>query len=185
MGRVVNKSRQRVLGLAGEFNWWKSGHSLVEMVVVIAILSILLTIATLRYQDYARRYRTEAQTRLIFSELLKARVNAICQRRTTRVKLYPARFEVYSSQQDDSSGVKPLETCQLSYPIICSKTWDPALGLVIDFGADGLSDQMLSVCLDQSAGSGAVDSIKVHTTRVTIGKKDKGNECNSDNITIR
>ena len=158
------------------------GTSIIEMVIAMAIAAILLSIATLSFQDYLRRYQTEAQTRLLFSELLKARVNAICQRRTTRLKIYPTRFEVYSSQCDDAEGVEPLQTHLLRYPI----TWtgkDSEPAKVIEFQMQGLTFTGCSICLEPSAGSGAVDSIKISTTRVSIGKKDKGNDCDSSNIT--
>lgn len=185
MDKIANRYLKRLFGVAGPLNRGAQGHSLVEMVTVIAIVSILLTIATLGFKDYTRRYRTEAQTRLIFAELLKARVNAVCQRRATRVKLYPQRFEIYSSQQDDSSGVKPLQTHPLSYPVVSNAPGNPALGHRIDFGSDGLANQKLTICLEQNEGSGSVDSIKVSQTRTSIGKKDKGDDCISDNITVR
>jgi len=162
------------------------GLSLVEMIVVTSIVSILLAIATLGFNELSRRYRSEAQTRLLFSEILKARNNAICQRRATRVKLYPGRFEVYSSQADDSRGAGPLQTQDLSFPITCSDdSWNRAKGYSIDFGRDGIALQKISVCLEEGQGTGSVDSIKISATRVSIGKKDRGNDCKGDNITIR
>ena len=161
------------------------GFSLLELVVLMALVSILLTIATLNFKEYLQRSRTETQTRFLYGELLKARVNAVCQRRTVRVKIYQARFEVYSSQLDKSSGAEPLQTNLLSYPITCSRDWDPAAGFNIDFERDGLSNRNLSICLEPSAGSGGVDSITVFSTRISIGKKDGGDECDTDNITAK
>ena len=161
------------------------GFSLIEMIVVMAIVSVLLAIGTLRFNDYLKQYRTEAQTRLLYSELLRARVNAIYQRKAIRVKLYPGRFEVYSSQQDDTRGAKPLQTHALRYPVTCSATMDPVQGYRIDFEANGQTFDECSICLDPSAGSGAVDSLKVARTRMSIGKKDKGDECMPDNITVK
>jgi prepilin-type N-terminal cleavage/methylation domain-containing protein len=154
------------------------GFSLVEMMCIIAIIAILAVIGTLRFQDYALRYRTEAQTRLLFTELLKARTNAICQRRGTRVKVFTDRFEVYSSQADEST-VCPLETHRLSYPITFSKTLEEH----IDFAENGTASDWGSICLEPVAGSGAVDSVVIAATRVKIGRKDKGNDCKSESVT--
>lgn len=160
------------------------GFSLLELVVLMALVSILLGIATLNFKEYLDRSRTEAQTRFLYGQLLKARVNAVCQRRTVRVKIYPSRFEVYSSQLDKSSGAEPLQTNLLRYPITCSRGWDPAAGFNIDFERDGLSNQNLSVCLEPN-GTGGVNSITIFSTRVSIGKKDQGDDCDSDNITTQ
>lgn len=148
------------------------GFSLIEVMLVTAIVSILLAIATLSFKDYYRRYRTEAQMRLIFSQLLKARVNAICQRRTIRVKLYPTRFEVYSTMQDQTSGVRPLQTFLLSYPVTLTNRFGDVLAEYrIDFKNVGITDDWGGICLESTAGSGAVDSITVYATRIRIGKK--------------
>lgn len=162
------------------------GFTLLEMVLVLAVVSILLAIATLNFRDYARRYRTEAQTRLLYGELLKARVSAICQRRTVRVKLYPDRFEVYSSQLDNESGVQPALARRFEYPVTCTaKRGSDAKGYPLDFQMQGTTFDNCSICLEPNAGSGAVDSIKVSTTRLSIGKKDRGEACQDDNITTK
>lgn len=158
------------------------GMSLVEVVVVMTIMAVLVAVGTLQFREYSRRYRSEAQTRLLFGELMKARNDAFCRRRPVRVKLYPERFEVYSSQHD--SGTTPLQIHRLSFPL----TWkgiDPDTGFDLDFGFDGLALQNLTVCLADAAGTGGVDSIKIFKTRVSIGKKDKGNDCDPDNITVK
>lgn len=161
------------------------GFSLLELVVLMALVSILLTIATLNFKEYLDRSRMEAQTRFLYGRLLKARVDAVCQRRSTVVKIYPQRFEVYSSQLDNRSGVEPLQTHRLSYPITSNGVWDATGGCSITFERDGLSNQNLSICLEPSAGSGGVDSITVFSTRISIGKKDGGDACKTDNITAK
>ncbi len=161
------------------------GVSLLELVVLMALVSILLTIATLEFKEYLKHSRMEAQTRLLYGQLLKARVDAVCQRKTVRVKIYPDRFELYSSQLDNVNGVEPLQTNLLSYPITCNRAWGSDGGYSIDFERDGLSNQNFSICLEPSSGSGAVDSITMFSTRISIGKKDGGDACNTDNITAR
>jgi prepilin-type N-terminal cleavage/methylation domain-containing protein len=159
------------------------GYSLVEMVVVIGIISILLSIATLRFNEYSKRYRMEAQTRLIYSELLKARINALYQRRSTRVKLYANRFEVYSSSQDDTAGVAPVRTQALSFPIVCSGVENAVKGYPVEFNSAGIADNLRTVCLDEGDGLAAVDSVVISKTRVRIGKKDNPDECDDKKIT--
>jgi prepilin-type N-terminal cleavage/methylation domain-containing protein len=164
------------------------GYSLVEMVVVIGIISILLAIGTLKFNEYMKRYRTEAQTRMVYAELLNARANALYQRRSVRVKLYAGHFDVYSSTQDDTNGVAPVHTQTLSYPIVCSATNGDGLkgGYLLDFDSKGLTSNWCTICMDNSDGTGAVDSVKIFETRVSIGKKDKGDgNCKPENITIR
>jgi len=152
------------------------GFSLVEMVLVLAVIAILLSIGTLRFRDYALRSAVEAQTRGLYSELSKARAKALFERRTTRFKLYADHFEVYSSVL--TSDTTPVLTRALRFPI----TWNS--GSVIDFDEKGITTNWCSICVDASDAVGAVDSVVVDFIKQGVGKKDKGSECKSPNITI-
>ena len=161
------------------------GYSLVEMMVVIGITSVLLAIGTLQFNTYLKRYRSEAQTRLIHAELLKTRLNAVYQRRTARLKLYPGRFEVYSSGLDDSAGVAPVRTRSLEFPVTSSADGNDGSGYRIDFDAKGLATKRGSICIQQADDAVAVDSVVVSASMVRVGKKDKGDDCKAENITLR
>ncbi len=114
------------------------GFSLIELLMIIGILSILYAIGTLSFNAYQKRYRAEAQTRFLFSEIQKARVDAICQRRGTRVKVYRDRFELYSTHQDDTSGIQPMQSYPLRFPVVWSREGEQH---IIDFEAQGTIDE--------------------------------------------
>ena len=160
------------------------GYSLVEVLVVVGIISILLALALSRFTDYLTRSRTENQTRLIYGELLRARADALFQRRAIRVKLYRDHFEIYSSSQDNGNGAAPLETRGLRYPVTCNGTGDGVRGYPLDFDPKGLCTRC-SICLEAGNGSGAMDSVVLAATRVSLGIKDRGDACTADNITKR
>ena len=153
------------------------GYTLVETVVVICIISILLALGTLRFNEYLRRYRMEAQTRMIHAELQKARTNALYERRATRVKLYADRFEVYSTLSD--IGVAPMVSRPLSYAIVFN------CGSHLDFDDRGIAMNLGSLCLNEGDGAAGVDSVVIAKTRVSLGKKDRGEACASASITKR
>ena len=161
------------------------GYSLVEVMVVIGITSVLLAIGTLQFNAYLKRYRSEAQTRMIYSQLLKARVNAVCQRRGNRIKMYPTRFEVYSSTQDDKHGAAPVQIQPLEFPVVCNGLGSVENGYLIDFNNKGIAALDRSVCLEQEDGAVAVDSIVIYATRLGIGKRQPGAECDDVNIETR
>ncbi len=154
------------------------------MIAVVASLALLIALGTLMFQRYDRSFRAEAQTRLILAELLKARMQAITQHRVIRVKLYPDRFEVYSSGADGHKGANPLMVHQLRFPL-SSSVAGLGDGFDVDFKETGLTDSWCSICVDADAPSPVLDSIVISATKMSPGAKDKGNECNSDNITIR
>jgi prepilin-type N-terminal cleavage/methylation domain-containing protein len=155
------------------------GFSLVEMMVVICIISILLAIATLRFDVYAKRNGSESQTRTLYITLLKAQSDAVYQRRGTRITLYPRHFEIYSSLAE---GAAPRSSQNLSYPI----TWNNRhIGSNIEFDRKGIPTTLRSVCVDSGDDTGAVDSVVIGRTRVSIGKRRPGRECDDDYISKR
>lgn len=168
--------------------------SLIELLMIIGILSILYAIGTLSINAYQKRYRADAQTRFLFSEIQKARVDAICQRRGTRVKVYRDRFEIYSSQQDNTSGIQPMQSYPLRFPVIWKQEGEVH---IIDFEPQGIIEseprEILnitknsagSICLEDSNATGGVDSITVSATRTRIGKKRQGYDCDSEYITFK
>lgn len=152
------------------------GYSLIEMLLVIGIVSILLAIGTLRFNEYMRRYKIETQTRTIYYKVLEARAAALYERRSTRLKLYARRLELYSSARDNTDGVKPVLTQALDFPITCNGHGDGVNGYRLDFDAKGLAGNSCSISLEAGEVSGAVDSVIISRTRVRIGKKDQGDE---------
>lgn len=161
------------------------GFSLIELLMIIGILSILYAIGTISFNAYQKRYRAEAQTRLLFSEIQKARADAICQRRGTRIKVYRDRFELYSTQQDDTNGVQPLQAHLLGLPVVYREDVDP---YIIDIDSRGIierEDSQGSICIEESDVTVGVDSITVSATRTSIGKKRQGNDCKSEYITFK
>ncbi len=67
--------------------------------VTVSIMAILLTIATLNFGSWLKKYQTEAQTRELYSDLVKFRLNAIQRKQRSAVFLGPKSyvFKTYSS----------------------------------------------------------------------------------------
>ncbi|GFO63907.1 pilus assembly FimT family protein [Geomonas paludis] len=160
------------------------GYSLIEMMIAIGVAAILTATASFYFHKYQKSYRIEAQTRLLFTELLKARIQAIYQRRGTRVKVYADRFQVYSSLQDGAT-VHPVQTHLLRYPVSATANLDLAAGGNIDFDETGVTYSWGSICLESVPGYGGVDSVVIAATRVSIGKKGAGDDCKTENIKLK
>lgn len=161
------------------------GVSLVEMTVVLGLIGILLAVATLGFKAYARSFRTESQTRLLYGELMKARINAVYQKRETLVLLYPGRFEVYSSALGARDGVSPLLVHPLYFPVTCNGDGDPVDGYPLRFDSKGLPGNWCSICVEGEGGEGAVDSVVISPNMLRIGKRDKGYGCESAHVKTR
>lgn len=152
------------------------GFSLIETVLVVTILAILTGVAVPVFTRLLTHYRIESQTRGLLADLQQTRANALYQRRVTRVKLYPARYEVYSSSADSGA---PLRSSLLRYPLSVEE------GATIDFNERGIALTECSICVDSAEPTGALDSVVVAKTRLSIGQREPGHDCNATYITKR
>ena len=165
----------------------RRGFTLVEIIVVSALIGIMFTIATMQFSDYIRKGAIESQTKELYSDLMVTRSAAVTQHSTKRVVITPTSFSLISSSI--GGGVTSGRTTKkLSKPV----TWagksasDTQTQIIFDergtFNID-VSNGNTSICVDPSLESAQLDSIVVFSTRIHLGKV--GGDCDSDHITIK
>jgi len=154
-----------------------AGYSLVEVTVVIGIAGVLMALGTPRFRELLYHYRSEAQVRAIYGELLQARARALYLRRPTRIRFYTERFEVYSTAVEGTE-VAPVMVLPLEYPVMVTGN-----GNNIDFDTRGVTLNQRSICIANPEGGGGLDAVVIGETRVSLGKKEQGEDCASANIT--
>lgn len=155
----------------------QGGFTLIEVLVVIGISAVLLTMATLNFNQMMRKSAIERQVKLIYTDLMGIRVEAKFQKQARLVGLNSNQVSLYSTDLDTSSVVqKPL-----SYPI----EWGG--GSQILFDTQGLANAPVgdkSICM-QGDNPAAYDSIVISKARIQMGKKRIGGGCTSGNIDIQ
>lgn len=157
------------------------GVTLIEMVIVISIIGILTAIGMLSFTDFSRRTNINKQTRIIYTELSKARAHALNEGRSKTVKLRAGSFEVYSSASDDENGAQPQQTIPLKHSITCNK----GIPVAISFDARGITNDECSICTADDSSSSGADSVIVSGTRLRLGKRSHGKECDDANIAVQ
>jgi type IV fimbrial biogenesis protein FimT len=150
----------------------KKGFSILELIVVLAILGILLSIATISGSTWLNKYRVESQMKEMYVDLMNARASAMQKNRMHFVELTAARYTVYEDTNDGPDGNGTPETALdtpvmrkdiPSYPI----AWNA--GGTIIFNTRGLmSGSERSVWVSDSHGS-AYNCVKVSATRILMG----------------
>lgn len=144
--------------------------------IVIAIAGILLSIATISWNEMQTKSAVESQIKKIHADIMEVRLKALYGKRARSVVISGQVYKSYSSRVITST---PLETKQLRYPVV----WNG--GGPLTFDAQGLTSDLGSLCVlptDSLAviNSAAVDSIVVSQARINLGKRT-GTECKSDN----
>jgi prepilin-type N-terminal cleavage/methylation domain-containing protein len=159
------------------------GFTLIEVLVVIAIIGILSSIGTFQFSQYTTKSAIERQTREMYTDMIEQRSKALFEKKSRGVRVTASTFALYSSASDGDPRVlngNPFVTTTLRYPIISNNYKD----IIFDTGGmlDTASSQ--SICVTE-ANSASIDSIIVSETRIRLGKLKEGTDCASDHINAK
>lgn len=143
------------------------GFSLVELIVVIAIISTLLAISWFQFSAYTRKSQMESQTHILYGDLVEARTKALYEK-----KIMTLQFTANSYTIAADGAV--VTTRKLAYPV----EWNNAAN--VEYGTTGLLNNAAAegktICIAQ-ANDAPVDSVVISMTRVQIGKRKEGADC--------
>jgi len=161
------------------------GFSLVELVVIIAIIGILLSIGTINYTDWLKRYQNEKQTRELHSDISNLRLDAMQQKRRSVILLGPKQyiFKTYSSLGENivTGGVVVLNRV-VNYEMrklvgANYNTFDINTD-VIEFDQRGFVNiNIMTIVLMPVTLNAGDNCVVVHTARTNIGRMTDASSC--------
>jgi prepilin-type N-terminal cleavage/methylation domain-containing protein len=156
----------------------EQGFTLVEMLIVMALIGILLSFATLQFNQYVLKNSIESQTRTMFTDLMNARSQAFMQRTTRTVNITASQMTI-----TDASGTTVNRTNFKNSVKMIVTTGFTFSGQGIAKDAAG-TDTDRAVCVDLAGNSAAVDSVILGATMIQMGKLN-GGSCSRANITLK
>lgn len=157
----------------------KSGFSLVELVVVMAIIGILLSIGTINFNQWLKKSRIEAQVRQMVTDFSELRVKAFTtkQRHSITVNRLSYVLKSYSSEGENrfNGTIIPSGTHEVLFPLKTSTGADydgvlyemDSRGMLLNIGG--------TIFLDYQNVSPAIDCLTMHFIRINPGKKNGSN----------
>ena len=149
------------------------GFTLVELLVVIGIITILSTLATLAWNRMSTKAEVEGQIKSVHADLMALRLEALYGKQERRVAFSGKTLKIYSS------GVVTAT------PLINKNfRFDFSGRSEFVFNTSGMaSGYEGSICVNKESDA-FVDSLVVTDGRISLGKKT-GTDCNSAGITKR
>ena len=171
----------------------KNGFSLTELIIVVAIMSILFGIAGISGKAWLDRYRVEGQMKTLFTDLMNARLSAMQKSRTyfvifspseaaaTQYTIYEDRHPADMASPPERDGDEVLQTDTDTR--VTQTNLNPAYSLTsaageIYFNSRGLVPGLVGTRTIRVIGSfgSAYDCIVVSLTTTRMGAWD-GSEC--------
>lgn len=153
------------------------GFTLIELLIAIAIMGILMAIATHSWHEMQVKSAVESEIKKIHADLTEIRLQALYTKTARSVILSGQQIKIYSSTD---TSVDPIVIKQLRYPIV----WNG--GDPLTFNSQGVTSDIGSICVLPTndtavVNSAAVDSLVVSQARLNLGKRT-GGVCKSENI---
>lgn len=161
------------------------GFTIIEILVVIAIIGILATLASGSFRGLIAKYEIERQMREIQSDMMRSRMEAMHRNRNVFFSLSSTSYAAYedshpspygNGQLDPGEDSPLLPERSVKYPIAFSG------GGLIAFDSKGfVKTTGATVCVFSDVNP-SYDCIKVSSTRISLGKmKSQSGPCNADN----
>jgi type II secretion system protein H len=163
----------------------KSGFTIIELIVVMAILGILLAIVGLSMQNWLGKARVEEQIKQMYADLSNARARAMNNNRVHFVVLNAAanQYQVWEDTNTAPDGNGALETAggdtrtlQIDNRVELTTTIIPGGGFHFSFNTRGIISNNGTIRMGSVNNFGAmVDCIAVSATRIRLGRWNGAN----------
>ena len=159
------------------------GFTLIELVVVMAIIAILLVIAFISGQQWMGRYNAESQIRQMHTDLLQTRVRAMQINRQYFVVVNAGSYQIFEDT-NDSGGIAPdvgLDVSLWTTPKALIYTVSSgAVTLIMDQrGIITTATSALNILplIQFNTGSAApeYDCLQLYATRINFGRMNGAN----------
>lgn len=153
-----------------------SGFSLVELIVVIAIISILLSIVTLNFNEWQKKNMIERYATMLYTDLNGLRQRAMTRKMAHNVTLdnFKYVFRQFSSAADDGNATSSKILDKSSEYVLTDTTGAPLSNLVISFDIQGYTNNNATIVIGPVDSLASTNCLRIHTARINIGKMTGG-----------
>ncbi len=159
------------------------GFTLIELLIVIAIMAIVLSVATLNFRNMKGKADTEKQARELQSDITAIRLHAMQNRERSALMLGPNQYiyKTYTSDYESDTAGKQVNS--VSYRFDLKRKSGSSLADLnitsdrIEFDSRGFTNNTTTLVVTPVTYSGGLDCIVVQTARTSIGRMEDASNC--------
>lgn len=173
---IVLNAFTRSVGKGGNMD--NRGFALTELIIVIVLISAMLAITTLNFNDWQKKYNIEAQVKEMVSDFNDVRTQAIATKQRHSVILNPSLYTFRRhSSEFDAAGTEVFRK-PLKYTIqqFSSGSLSAFSDFTLSINERGYTTTPFTIAVGAGLSNPAYNCVGVHTARVNMGRIN-GNNC--------
>ena len=152
----------------------RGGFTLVEIMIALAIVGIVVMLATSTFQGMTEKYRVEGETKQMFADLMDARGRAIQRNRWFFVRIASTGYKTYedSSPAPDGNGPPLDDTADAPVASVTVRhaiNTNLAGGNDFGFNRNGIANDNGTIWFTSTTQSD-YDCITIKPTRIKMGR---------------
>ncbi len=165
----------------------RRGFTLIELLAVIAVMSILLAMATINFRNWSARQRVERQVREMYADIMSIRQQAMVTGNNHDFRFTGGgvnmAFRRYTSDESRGGGTPALFQKNLQFPVVASPA-NP-----VEFNHRGLTVGSALICVFTNENPSR-DALVITPARISMGKiRAQGSQdataCTKNNIDLK
>ena len=154
----------------------RGGFTLVEIMIALAIVGIVVMLATSSFRGMMEKYRVEGETKQIFADLMDARGRAMQRNRSFFVQINANDYKTYEDTNPAPDGEGSLDTSNDT--LVANATVTHAIStnnlvgggnFTFRFNRNGIASATGTIRVTSTAQPD-YDCITVRETRIKMGK---------------
>jgi len=163
------------------------GFTLVELLIVMSIITILTTIATLNWNRMTTKSTVEGQIKTVHADMMSVRLEALYSKRTRALVVSGKSFNIYSSSVTTGT---PVSSKTFKYNFV-SSGGGSGIPVTVRFDTSGMATGYeATICVDAygdllKTTDAYVDSLVISQARLNLGKRPEGGACDTTGVTQR